>query len=143
MPGTFGGLLQGLPRASAKLRNSIRSIRPLFMLGGWMTVSNVVGPLMVYLDRFVIGGIISISAVAYYATPYELVTKLWILPAAIVGVLFPAFAAIFAADQEQTLRLLIRGAKYVALALFPCAFLISALAPEGLTLWLGTYLREQ
>ena len=36
---------------------------------------------MVYLDRFVIGAVISVTAVAYYATPYEIVTKIGIIPA--------------------------------------------------------------
>src|SRR5207302_8001981 len=39
---------------------------PLLRFGGWMTVSNVVGPLMVTLDRFFIGAMVSMSAVAYY-----------------------------------------------------------------------------
>ena len=47
----------------------------LLRFGGWMTVSNIVGPLMVTLDRFLIGALISVSAVAYYATPYEVVSQ--------------------------------------------------------------------
>ncbi len=57
-----------------------------------MTVTNVVGPVMVTMDRFLIGAMISITAVAYYTTPYEMVTKLWLIPAAMVGVMFPAFS---------------------------------------------------
>ncbi len=47
---------------------------------------------MVYLDRFVIGAAIALPAVAYYSAPYEIVTRLWLIPAALAGVLFPAFA---------------------------------------------------
>ena len=65
-------------------------VRPLINFGGWMTVSNIVGPLMVYMDRFLIGAMVSMTAVAYYATPYEVVTKLWIIPGALMGVMFPA-----------------------------------------------------
>ena len=64
---------------------------PLLKFGGWMTVTNIVGPLMVYMDRFLIGGLISVTAVAYYATPYEVVTKLWLIPSSLVSVLFPLF----------------------------------------------------
>jgi len=53
-------------------------VKPLISFGGWMTVTNIVGPLMVYMDRFIIGAVVSMTAVAYYATPYEVVTKLWI-----------------------------------------------------------------
>ena len=38
-----------------------------------MTVSNVVSPLMSSLDRFVVGAVLSMTAVAYYATAYEAV----------------------------------------------------------------------
>lgn len=112
-------------------------VKPLFHFGAWMTVTNVVGPLMVYLDRFVIGGIVSISAVAYYATPYEMVTKLWIIPSAIVGVLYPAFAASYTRSVDSTIQLFIRGTKYIALALFPLVLLVSTFAHEGLQWWLG------
>ena len=44
-----------------------------------MTVSNIVSPLMNSADRFLIGAILSMTAVAYYVTPYEVVTKLWII----------------------------------------------------------------
>ena len=40
-----------------------------------MTVSNVVSPLMVSADRFVVGSFVSLAAVSYYATPFEAVTK--------------------------------------------------------------------
>jgi len=113
------------------------SIKPLFHFGAWMTVTNVIGPLMVYLDRFVIGGVISVAAVAYYATPYEMVTKLWIIPSAIVGVLFPAFAASYRQDNGRTEQLFVRGTKYVALILFPVILVIVAFAHEGLQWWLG------
>lgn len=113
------------------------AIKPLFHFGAWMTVSNVIGPLMVYLDRFIIGAVVSVAAVAYYATPYEMVTKLWIIPGSILGVLFPAFAASYAADHERLVQLFVRGTKYVALMLFPVMVVLVAFAHEGLQWWLG------
>jgi len=102
-----------------------------------MTVTNVIGPLMVYLDRFVIGAIVSVAAVAYYATPYEVVIKLLIVPGAILGVLFPAFAASYKRDHDRMVRLFARGTKYIALILFPVVLVITAFAHEGLRWWLG------
>ena len=96
----FAVCLRAMPALRTSFVLRYTSIKPLFHFGAWMTVTNVIGPLMVYLDRFVIGGIISVAAVAYYATPYEMVTKLWIIPSAIVGVLFPAFAASYRQDDS-------------------------------------------
>ena len=113
-------------------------IRPLLHFGSWMTISNMIGPLMVYLDRFLIGALISVVAVAYYATPYEVVTKLWVIPIAFVAVLFPAFAASFAKDHARVVRLFSRGLKYIFISLLPITLVIVALADVGLELWLGT-----
>ncbi len=123
------------------LRHDIRlqrtMIRPLISFGSWMTVTNIVGPLMVYMDRFFIGALISVTAVAYYATPYEVITKLGFIPAALVGVLFPAFSTTMIQDQARTARLLGRGINYIFLALFPLTLIIVTGAHEGMVLWLG------
>jgi len=110
---------------------------PLLCFGGWMTVTNVVGPLMVTLDRFLIGALLSVTAVAYYATPYEVVTKLWMIPGALVGVMFPAFSTSSAQDRNRTAVLFRRSVKCVLLVLFPMVLLLIVLAQDGLKLWLG------
>ena len=112
-------------------------LRPLFTFGGWMTVSNVVSPMMVYVDRFLIGSILSITAVAYYATPYEVATKLLIVPGALVGVMFPAFSAAMAADRVRAAMLYRRAAKYVGLFLFPAAYVSIVFGQDILQVWLG------
>jgi O-antigen/teichoic acid export membrane protein len=110
---------------------------PLLRFGGWMTVSNIVSPLMVTLDRFLIGATVSMTAVAYYATPYEIATKFWVIPGVVVPVMFPAFSAGFAHDRERTASLYRRCVKYIFLVLFPAVVLTVGLARSGLTLWLG------
>jgi O-antigen/teichoic acid export membrane protein len=113
------------------------SVKPLFLFGGWMTVSNVLGPLMVTFDRFLIGSIISIAAVAYYSIPYEVVTKLWLISSALIGVLFPAFSATNAVDRARLVFLFKCGVKYIFIILLPLALALVIFAPEGLALWLG------
>jgi O-antigen/teichoic acid export membrane protein len=102
-----------------------------------MTVSNVVSPLMVSLDRFLIGAMLSVTAVTYYATPFEVVTKLVLIPSALVGVMFPAFSTSFVQDRNRTALLYRRSIKYVSMALFPIILLIVILAKGGLEFWLG------
>lgn len=106
-------------------------------IGFWMNVSNLMAPIMVYLDRFLIGGFISVAAVAYYTAPFDLMTRLSIVPGAISTVLFPAFALTSAQDPERARLLFLRGVKYIFIAVFPAVLLAIALAPEGLRLWLG------
>lgn len=110
----------------------------LFRLGTWMTLSNVVSPLMTHLDRFLIGGMLSMSAVAYYTTPFTVVNKLLVIPGAVVGVLFPAFAMSLSRGHGHPALLFTRGTKYIFLALFPITLVIMTFAPEALHVWLGS-----
>lgn len=112
-------------------------IWPLLRVGGWMTVSNIITPMMAYLDRFFIGALLPVAAVAYYVTPSEAVTKLSLFPAAVVGVLFPAFAESFTRDRVHTARLFDRGVRAVVLVLFPAVLVLVTLAVEILRLWVG------
>lgn len=109
----------------------------LFRFGGWITVTNTVGPLMAYLDRFMIGALMSVVYVAYYATPYEIASNLGLIPGALAGVLFPAFAASFMQDSNRTALLFYKGVKYTFLALFPLTLIIVIFAHEILELWLN------
>lgn len=124
------------------LRHSISlsrtTAKSLIRFGGWMTVSNIVSPLMVYMDRFLIGASVSMTAVAYYATPYEVVTKLLIIPAGLMGVMFPAFSAALVNDRARAGRLFERANNYIFIVLFPVVLITVTLAAEGLTMWLGS-----
>ncbi|MFN3721017.1 MAG: oligosaccharide flippase family protein [Rhizobium rhizophilum] len=80
-----------LPRASSSLWrvNNLDGSRALMIAGGWMTVSNMAGPVMNLVERMVIGGQLSLSSVTTYATPQEFVARLAIVPNAISVALFP------------------------------------------------------
>lgn len=133
---TVPGLLRGF-----SIRPAL--VRPLITFGGWMTLTNIINPLMVQMDRFLVGALISTAAVAYYTTPYELVTKFWFLSNSILGVMFPAFATSFVQDRGRTTLIFGRTVKYVFLILFPITFVAITLAPEVLTLWLGPEFARQ
>lgn len=112
-------------------------VGPLVRFGSWFTVSSVLGPFMVYLDRFVIGALIGLTAVAYYATPYEVVSRLWILPVAMVSVLFPAFTTALAGDKKRVAMLFGRAFRVIVLLMLPAIALVVLFAPEGLSAWVG------
>jgi O-antigen/teichoic acid export membrane protein len=109
----------------------------LLRFGGWMTVSNVVSPVLVMADRFLIGALVSIRAVAYYATPLDVVNNAGVIPGAIATVLFPAFATSYSHDKNRTASLYAAGLKLNLALMFPVALALAAFAREGLALWLG------
>jgi O-antigen/teichoic acid export membrane protein len=125
------------PYLRKRYRFRLASVMPLLRLGGWMTTSNIVSPMMVYLDRFVVGAILPMAAVAHYVTPYELVSKLSLFPQSLMGVLFPAFASTYANDRERTAGLFGRSLRALLLFIFPIVLVLVLFAREGLTLWVG------
>jgi O-antigen/teichoic acid export membrane protein len=115
----------------------IAEAKSLLRFGSWMTVSNLVGPLMDYMDRFIVGALLSVVAVAYYATPFDIVSRLGLIAGALAGVLFPAFSSALATDRRRALALYRTGIRHVLMALTPVVLILVAFAPEGLTFWLG------
>ncbi|MFZ0890060.1 MAG: flippase, partial [Candidatus Binataceae bacterium] len=136
--GTLWLCLRAMPFLRADLRPQRPLVRPLLSFGGWATVSSVIGGIfMMYTDRFLIGVMLSMASVAYFIAPEELITKLWIVPVSIMGVLFPAFAERLATDPSRAVTLFAKGAICTFAAVFPLALIAAAMAREGLTLWLG------
>lgn len=118
-------------------------VRKLISFGGWMTLSNIFGPILLYLDRLVIGIAISVAAVAYYSVPLEVVLRLMVFPVSVILVLFPAFSAISTASRETIVRLYIRSMKYLFLVMGPLVFIMVLFARDILRLWLGQDFAQQ
>lgn len=134
-------------RVSRMLRHKITiqgaPLRRMLTFGGWMTVTNIVSPIMVNIDRLVIGSMISMAAVAYYAAPYNVATQLFVIPSAITAVLFPAFATALVQDRRRAALLFERAVKYIFLSLFPAVLSALALGQLGLHIWLGSAFAQQ
>jgi len=113
-------------------------VRVLTTTGGWITVSNVLSPLMVTGDRFLLGSMVSLTAVAYYSTAFEVATKLWLISGAVTGVLFPAFAETLAEQSARATRLLSQALGAIFLLVFPVAAVVALFSHELLTLWVGS-----
>jgi O-antigen/teichoic acid export membrane protein len=116
---------------------NLREVGPLFRFGSWLTISNLISPLMVSMDRFLIGIFLSVTEVAHYATPYEVVTKLQVIPSALAGVLFPAFSNTLVQDRARARQLYTHGLAVTLALLLPLTAILVTFARAGLALWLG------
>lgn len=123
-----------LPR---KLKFDFKSIKPVLSFSMWIFVANIISPIILYTDRFLIGVLVSATAITYYSVPYEVVTKLLLIPTSLTVVLFPIFSASFIRNPDLTKQLLLRGIKFVFLILYPFVLLMISFSYEGLNLWLG------
>jgi O-antigen/teichoic acid export membrane protein len=110
-------------------------LRSLLRDGGWITVSNLVSPLMNTLDRYILGFARQAAVVAFYAAPSDAANKLLVVPVAITRGLFPALSREASAASRQAL---VRQAhRLVALYCVPLAVAGAWLSPLVLDLWLG------
>lgn len=119
------------------------SLRTLLGFGGWMTISNVVSPIMVSMDRFFIGALLSLAAVAHYATPFELISKVLIIPTAIVGVLFPEFSSRMVGSRESCILLYRRASLALLCLLAPILAVVALFSQAILSVWLGAAFASQ
>jgi O-antigen/teichoic acid export membrane protein len=120
-----------------EFRISFELMKQVLKLSGWITVSNIVGPLFIYLDRFFIGAIITVAAITYYATPFEVITKLLLIPGALVAVLFPMFSQSYYKNPQYSKTLFKKGVKFIYLFLYPIILLIMTFAYEAMNAWMG------
>lgn len=111
---------------------------PLLREGGWLTVSNVISPLMVNFDRYLVGALVSLAAVSYYAIPQEAVIRALLVPVSLAGALYPLYAR---GDRESgVLHRRLSGRSIDAVLGFALLLALAAvlLSEPLLRLWLGS-----
>lgn len=132
-----------LPAGWRQCRVSFQHIKHLGSFGAWMTVSNIVSPIMVTADRFVIAGVLGASVVAFYTVPAEMMMRLLILPGALTAALFPRLASLLLTDNAEANVLYKRCMWLVAKTLGPICLAMALGSYWGLALWLGAEFAEQ
>lgn len=114
--------------------------KKLLHFGGWVTVSSFVGPLMVILDRLIIGSVLGAKAVAYYTVPFTLAERTTIIPVALTTALFPRFSA--ASSREEKL-LASNALEVLAVIMTPIVVTIIIFLGPFLAWWVGVDFAEQ
>lgn len=112
-------------------------MKRLLSFGGWMTVSNIAAPLLLYLGRLLIAVLVSAEAVAYFSTPYDVVVNLLIIPGVFVGVLFPAFTQLLQQHPAGIRALYRRSMTQTGLLMLPLCVITFVLAKPGLAWWIN------
>lgn len=113
------------------------AVFPLLSFGGWVTVSNAVNPILLSMDRFMIGSLLSVAMVGYYTAPFEAVTKLWMIPASLMTTIYPASSAIGLGRLRDLQSLYSRSFKYIFCALAPVSLFLVLFARQIIGAWLG------
>ena len=127
--------------ASAPVSVNRKAGLGLLSFGGWATVSASVGPLMVVLDRFVIGVQIGAKAVSHYAVPFQLAERTTTLSSALNYALFPRLAA--SPSEAERQRLSMHSLRVLALWISPLFAIAMLLAGPFLAWWISPELAAQ
>jgi O-antigen/teichoic acid export membrane protein len=120
------------PRLWARPSRAVAS--RLFHYGKWVTVTSVLSPLLDMSDRIVIATVRGASAVTTYAIPYNLASRLLIIPFSLIRVAFPRFSALGAEDSRSVGSRALLG---LAAVTAPLAVLGATFAAPFLELWIG------
>lgn len=109
-------------------------IKPLLNYGVWITVTGIIGPLMVYGDRFFVSAAVGAALLPLYAIPQEGLQRLLMLPSALCGALLPKLAAMPMHEAHQVYN---NNYKRITLAMFGICVLAALLAYPTLAWWLS------
>jgi len=135
---TWVAIRKALPGFRWELRPPRELVRLLLGYGGWVSVSNAVSPILTYLERFVLGAVVGVGAVAYYAAPYEAVSRLLIVPASLAGGLFPVVSVPLTGERRaETERLLARSVRSLWALLGAPVLVVMLFSAPLLEAWLG------
>lgn len=107
-------------------------LKELFKFGSWLTISNIISPMMVYFDRFVLSSMVGATNVALYTAPSEIVSKLLMVPSAVSKTLFPKLS------NKLDIGAVYKISIFLLLIVFIMILPFFIFSEEILTLWLGS-----
>lgn len=110
----------------------------LLKFGGWFTVSCILNPIVLNMDRLLLGAMISTAAVAVYAIPYEFCTQSLIAVGTVTTIAFPHLSKAVAISVALAWR---KFHLILILSLLMMSLIAAALYSTGsaiLSVWLGS-----
>jgi O-antigen/teichoic acid export membrane protein len=125
------------PDLKRRVSGGSECVRELAKFGGWISISNVAEPMFLYSDRLILGALLSMSAVAFYAIPFDLVIRLWIIPDALNSALFPTYVISLRDGGRRAMMLFEKASRYLFLTMFPPVLFVMLFATDLLSIWIG------
>lgn len=116
-------------------------MRSLISYGLWLTLSGIIGPMMVYGDRFFVSAAVGAEQLSLYSIPQEGLIRLLIVPVAICGALLPTFTQI--TDQNQLSAVYKKNRHRLTLIMLGLCLGSALFAYPILSLWLSTDFARQ
>ena len=124
-------------RPSLRPTFDMTAVRQMLSFGGWLSVSNIVGTAMIYLDRLLLGFCVGMVAVTSYGLPLDVIGRLQILITSLCTVLFPLMSRLDGSGSDQ-FEPVYRSVIAAVLSLMTLVAVVAAVAaPWAMRIWLG------
>lgn len=127
-----------------KLRPKVRILSFLSLLnfGLWAALSSFILPIYLVADRFFVASLFGLASAIYYITPYEVITKLWIISASVMGVMFPLMSATLPRSEEMA-RMCRNSFTIMLVVALPLTCILILYSRDILGFWISADLAQQ
>ncbi len=112
-------------------------IQPLFRYTGWLSLSNILIPILSYADRFLIAFVLTLDDVTYYSTPMEITTRFGLITFSLVIVAFPTLSQAHVDNREKAMRMYQMMMKSLMIVGFFISINVILLSETLIRIWLG------
>lgn len=114
---------------------STLSLRKIIKFGGWISLSNILSPIMNTFDRFMVAAINGITNLSFYSIAADAISKFTILPISVSKVIFPIFSNYSKKSTHRDVR-----KKSVQMIAYPMVILVVLgiiFAEKIILIWFG------
>lgn len=112
-----------------------KDMKPLVNFGIWVTISGLIGPVMVYGDRFFVSAAVGAQELPLYAVPQEGLQRMLIIPTALAVALMPRMAML--KDKSTLAALYTTNIKRITFVMFFVCVLVAIIAKPVLSIWIS------
>ncbi|MFT4113459.1 flippase [Silvibacterium sp.] len=110
-------------------------VKTLFSYGGWITLTNLLNPILSSADRMLIGSVLNVQAVTYYQVPFNLVSRASVIPGSLQNSLFPKLSQ--TQTEEESNALAYNALAALTAVMTPLCIIGIAAMPIFMRLWIG------
>ena len=110
--------------------------KEIIIEGAFMSAYSAVNPIFIYLDRYLIGIVLSLYLAGVYTSFYDLISRITIIASSISIALFPS-AAYFSMNKKELKKIFVLALKYTAILSFFPVLIMVLFGSQFLSWWLN------
>ena len=115
--------------------------KALFRFGGWVSVTNLLNPVIMQGEKVLIPAFLSVGMLAHYSPPQEMVARIAIIPVSLSVAMLPKFSYLGKQDTlELREQVVIRPIQYVLFLMTPLMGVFIFFSNEIMSVWVGSAL---